>query len=186
MFTLIAALILQSAPGVAGPDPVCPLTEADRVANRTLGFSDFDQGGSDRPSTGWNLAIAGCHTEAALADEDYLLNGPVLSDYERAVVRWHMALEIAADGREAEAATLVATAVYDAEPTPDAFEWNAYVRGVWGFLRKDRPVLETALATLRAAPGGRNAMNARALGRLSKCFDRPYAEASRSEACAVE
>lgn len=186
MFELIAVLMLQSVPGVAGPDTVCRLTEADRAANRSLSFRDFDQGGSDNPSTGWNLAIAGCHAEAAMADEDYLLNGPALSDYERAVVRWHMALEIAATGREAEAATLVATAVDDAEPTPDAFEWNTYVRGVWGFLRKDRAVLDGALTALRAAPGGRNAMNARALGRLSKCFDRPYAEASRSEACQVE
>jgi hypothetical protein len=57
---------------------------------------------------------------------------------------------------------------------------------VWGFLSKRREVLDASLTTLRAAPGGRNAINARALGRLSKCFDRPCREAVEAETCAVD
>lgn len=185
MISVLAALMLQTV-GVAGPDTVCRLDEAGMVANRTLSFRDFDQGGSSLPHTGWNLAIAGCHAEAAKADEDYLLNGPVLSDYERTVARWHMALEIAAAGREAEAAPLVAASVYDTtEATPDGFDWNSYVRGVWAFLTKDRPLLDRQIEILKAAPPGRNTINARALGRLATCFDHPYSEASRAEHCRV-
>lgn len=187
MLNLIVALTLQSVVGVAGPDTVCRLDEAGMIANRTLGFRDFDQGGSSLPHTGWNLGIAGCHAEAARADEDYLLNGPVLSDYERTVVRWHMALEIAATGREAEAAPLVAASLHDSvEVEPDGFDWNTYVRGVWAFLVKDRPTLDHSIETLEAAPPGRNTINARALGRLARCFDRPYAEASRAAQCRAD
>ncbi len=191
MISLLAALALQtgavtSAPPPTAQTPDCSLSQADRTANRALKFEQFDQYRSTLRSTAWNLSMAGCHAASAEADQDYLIHGPVLTDRQYVVVRWHMAQSLARAGREAEAIPLAAASIAPVEPSEDQFDWNTYVRGVWGFLAKDRAVLDASLATLTAASGGRNAINARALGRLSKCFDRPYAEAVEAEACAVD
>ncbi|QTC90945.1 hypothetical protein [Brevundimonas goettingensis] len=185
MVTLLVALVLQSTPPLTAPAD-CSLSEADRVANRALTFEQFDQYRSTLRSTAWNLSMAGCHAASAEVDQDYLVHGPILSDRQYVVVRWHMALSLARAGREAEAIPLAAASIAPVEPSEDQFDWNTYVRGVWGFLSKRREVLEASLTTLKAAPGGRNAINARALGRLSKCFDSPYAEAIEAETCAVD
>lgn len=187
MIILLTAILLQTtpAPAVNAP-PDCSLSDADLAANRALTFEQFDQYRSPLRSTSWNLSMAGCHAASAEADQDYLIHGPVLTDRQYVVVRWHMALSLARAGREAEAVPLAAASIAPVEPSADQFDWNTYVRGVWGFLSKRRPVLDAALTALRAAPGGRNAINARALARLSTCFDRPYAEAVSAETCAVE
>lgn len=179
MTLLLLLLAMQSA-------DVCRLVEADLTVNRTLSFQDFDQGGSDLSHTGWSLSMAKCHAESARADADYLLHGPALDDRQRVVVGWHMALSLAQAGREAEAAPLVAASVQHLPPEADGFDWNSYVRGVYGFLTKDRRLLEQSLATLRTTPGQRNAMNAQALSKLSRCFDRSYAEAVNEPVCATE
>lgn len=185
MIALFAALLLQSAaPTVDGP--ACALTEAARAANRAMTFREFDGASVERPSTPSNLARAGCYAEAAAAGEDYLLHGPNLNEHDRLFVGWRTALNLASAGREAEAAPLVASSVYSGRAQVDGLDWNTHVRGVWGFLRKDRAVLNVALTTLRAAPGLRNAANGRDLARLSKCFDRPYLEAMTSEICAAD
>ena len=187
MIALLAALSLGAAPAVQSPTMAdCSLSEADLAANRTLTFEQFDQYRSTLRSTAWNLSMAGCHAASAEADQDYLIHGPVLTDRQYVVVRWHMALSLAQAGRELEAIPLAAASIAPVEPSEDQFDWNTYVRGVWGFLTKRREVLETALTTLKTAPGGRNGINARALGRLSNCFDRPYREAVESGSCAVE
>ena len=177
MIELLLALTLQaSTPSVP---LVCALTEADRKTNRGLSFQDFDQGGSDLPHTGWNLTMAGCHAQAVEAEADYLLHGPPLADRERVVIRWHMAQGRARLERRAEAAALALSAIQDTPPQEDGFDWNAYVRGAHGYLTGDRALLDSSLAALRAAPGQRNAINADALARLSRCFDRPYSRGDR-------
>ena len=188
MISLLAALALQTAANPAAPaaTPDCSLSNADLEANRALPFEEFDQYRSTLRSTAWNLSMVGCHAASAEADQDYLIHGPILTDRQYVVVRWHMALSLARAGREAEAIPLAAASIAPVEPSEDQFDWNTYVRGVWGFLTKRQEVLEASLTTLKAAPGGRNAINARALGRLSKCFDRPYAEAVEAGTCAVE
>lgn len=187
MIALLAALSMQTVPGVeAAAVSDCSLSGADLAANRALTFGEFDQYRSTLRSTAWNLSMAGCHAASAEADQDYLIHGPALTDRQYVVVRWHMVLSLAQAGREIEAIPLAAASIAPVEPSEDQFDWNTYVRGVWGFLTKRREVLEPSLATLRAAPGGRNAINARALGRLSKCFERPYREAVENESCAVE
>jgi len=192
MISLFAALVIQTAanpaesPPAGTPTPDCSLSEADLTGNRALTFEQFDQYRSTLRSTAWNLSMAGCHAASAEADQDYLIHGPVLTDRQYVVVRWHMALSLARAGREAEAIPLAAASIAPVEPSEDQFDWNTYVRGVWGFLTKRREVLDASLITLKAAPGGRNAINARALGRLSKCFGRPYAEAVEAEICAVD
>ena len=65
-------------------------------------------------------------------------------------------------------------------------DWNTYVRGVWGFLTKDRVLLDRSLGDLTAAQGRRNGINAGQLRRLAKCFDRPYAQAARDATCAAD
>ena len=187
MIATAIALLLQAASSVqTSPASDCSLSDADLIANRALTFEQFDQYQSTLRSTAWNLSMAGCHSASAEADQDYLVHGPILTDRQYVVVRWHMALSLAQAGRESEAIPLAAASIAPVEPSEDQFDWNTYVRGVWGFLTKRREVLETALTTLKAAPGGRNAINARALGRLSKCFDRPYREAVVAGTCAVE
>jgi hypothetical protein len=189
MIALFIALALQTASPSTGaaPGPAdCSLSQADLAANRALTFEQFDQYRSTLRSTSWNLSMAGCHAASAEADQDYLVHGPVLTDRQYVVVRWHMALSLARAGREAEAIPLAAASIAPVEPSEDHFDWNTYVRGVWGFLTRRQEVLDAALTTLKTAPGGRNAINARALGRLSKCFGRPYAEAVEAETCAVD
>lgn len=180
MIALLLTLALQATPDA------CRLTDADLAVNRTLAFEDFDQGGSEVPHTAWNLSMAKCHAESARADADYLLHGPPLDDRQRVVVGWHMALSLAQAGREAEAAPLVAASVQHLPPAEDEFDWNTYVRGVYGFLTRDRDLLDRSLAALQAAPGQRNALNAAALGKLSRCFARSYAEATNAPVCAAE
>ncbi len=176
---MLLVLAVQAAP------PACALTEADRLANRRLTFEEFDQGGSDLPHTGWNLTMAGCHEQAVEAEADYLLHGPDLADRDRVVVRWHMAQGLARLDRNAEASVAALSAVQDLPPQEDGFDWNAYVRGVYGYLVRDRALLDRSLSVLRATPGQRNALNADALERLSRCFDKPYLEALESPACAA-
>jgi len=180
MIVLFAALALQTAV------PACALTEADRVANRALSFSQFDQGLQELPQAGWALSQRGCYAEAIAAEQDYLVFGPKLERRETLSVTWHMVLNLANMGREEEAARLAATTINDAAPPQDGMDWNTYVRGVWGFLTKDRAQLDRSLATLTAADGRRNGINAGQLRRLAKCFDRPYAQAARDPACAAD
>jgi len=179
MLVLIAALLLQAPPS-------CTLTEADRIANRTLSFSQFDQGLQELPQAGWSLSQRGCYAEAIAAEQDFLIFGPKLERRETLSVTWHMVLNLANMGREDEAARLAATTINDARPPQDGMEWNTYARGVWAFLSKDRALLDQSLTTLRGLEGRRNQINATQLGRLARCFDRPFAEAAKGDACAVE
>lgn len=181
MIALFAALALQTAAPAA-----CALTEADRIANRSLSFSQFDQGLQELPQAGWALSQRGCYAEAIAAEQDFLVFGPKLERRETLSVTWHMVLNLANLGHEDEAARLAASTINDAAPPQDGMDWNTYVRGVWGFLNKDRTLLDRSLASLTAAEGRRNGINAGQLRRLSTCFNRPYAEAARNPACAAD
>jgi hypothetical protein len=176
-----AALLIQTTIPAA-----CSLSQDERAANRGLSFAEFDQGQSALAHTAWNLSMAGCHAQSAAADADYLLHGPKLDDRQRVVLGWHMALSLARSGHEDAAAPLVAASIQDLPEQPDAFDWNTYVRGVYGFLTKDRGLLERSLQNLQAAPGQRNALNAKALARLARCFDKSYAAAVAEGACTVD
>jgi hypothetical protein len=95
----------------------------------------------------------------------------------------HEGQTLAQAGEERAAAKLVAAAK-DLEQKPDdPFDWNTYVEGSWAFLVKNRPALDAAAAKLSAAKGEDNAINARVLRGLAKCFVRPYKEAYGSAAC---
>jgi hypothetical protein len=63
--------------------------------------------------------MAGCHSASAEADQDYLIHGPILTDRQYVVVRWHMALSLAQAGRESEAIPLAAASIAPVEPSED-------------------------------------------------------------------
>jgi hypothetical protein len=174
----------SAPPSAQGIEANCSLSPADKEANRVLSFAEFDQQGAT-PVTARQLGNRNCNAEAASATEDYLLFGPTVTEYERNVLTWHMAQFLGLDGREAEAARLIASSRRGPSEEPDGFDWNTYVIGTWAFLVKDRPALDQASATLAAAPGVRNSMNGRVLRRLQKCFTLSYREAYQSPDCEV-
>jgi hypothetical protein len=181
ILAVVAALAISQS-----PEPTdCTLSEQDRIANRGLSFVDFDQRGVT-PQTARKLGERGCHAEAVTASEDYLLFGPELTRREADVVSWHLAQSLALDGREIEAAHVMATTRREAEETPDGFDWNTYLIGSYAFLTGNRAMLDEASTRLNAIGGQRNNMNGRILRRLQKCFGRSYREAYQGEACAVE
>ena len=128
----------------------------------------------------------GCHAQAAEAARDYLARGPLLTVRQQAITQLHRGRNLAFAGKEAEAAQAVASARRSDQALEDdrALDWNAYVEGLYGFLVKDRPLLEDRLVRLRGRTGDGDAVNAANLARLSRCFDRPYAEAQTSDDCA--
>jgi hypothetical protein len=155
----------------------CRLTEDDLAANTKLSFEDFDQHGTT-PATSRKLGERDCLAEAARASEHYLLFGPELDASQRAIVAWHMAQYTASAGDEKTAAKIIAGTRRYPNPAPeDLFDWNTYVVGTWAFLTKDRALLQDASKKLSAAPGDRNAINAKVLRAFERCFDKTYREA---------
>jgi hypothetical protein len=155
----------------------CRLTEADLAANAKLSFDDFDQRGTT-PATARKLGERKCYAEAARASEHYLLFGPELDAGKRAIVAWHMGQYLASAGDEKTAAKIIAgTRRYPNPVAEDLFDWNIYVVGTWAFLTKNRALLQDASKKLSAAPGDRNAITARVLRGLERCFDKLYDEA---------
>lgn len=187
--------LLLSLPGCAVPAAVttgsaeapvaarCTLSKTDVAANSKLSFADFDQLGSTE-ATARRLGERKCYAEAARATEHYLVHGPILDDYQRNVVRWHLGQYLASAGDERAAAHIMASTRRVPDPARPDFDWNSYVTGTWAFLVKDRALLAKSAATLAAAPDRENGMNARILRRLTTCFDRSYREAYEAEACA--
>ena len=156
--------------------PQCRLTAADKAANARLSYDDFDQKGT-LPSSWRALSNAGCDLMAAEAAEDYMLHHALLRESERGNLLFHEAQSLALAGEERQAAKLVAATRYLKQKPDDGFDWNTYVEGTWAFLVKDRARLAAAAAKLSAQKSEDNAMNARVLRGLEKCFTRPYKEA---------
>lgn len=168
LFALFAA-----AAAVTVPPENCQLNATDRVANRKLGFKDFDQLGT-LPSTARALASRGCYTEAVEANIDYLLHGPDLVDYERNVVRFHTAQYLADSGKEGAAALLIATTRRGPDPNRPNLDWDAYVVGTYAFLTKDSRLLDEMIERLSAKEDFGSQMNAKVLHRFRRCFNQPY------------
>lgn len=164
-------LLLGAA--LAAEPAQCSLSETDRVANRTLDFSVFDQHGT-LSSSARGLAHRGCFAEAAEANIDYLLHGPDLTDYQRNIVRFHTGQYLASSGRETEAALVIASTRRGINPERPNFDWDSYVVGTHAFLVKNRPLLDAMAANLSPKEGSGNQINAKVLRRFQQCFDQPY------------
>ena len=182
---LSVALLAFHEPSAAQPPTpvVCALTEADRTANRRLSFRDFDQLPT-LASNARSLGNAGCYREAAEATQDYLAHGPLGEPGQRAIMAFHMAQYLASAGDERTAAWVVTLARRTDIGPEYHIDWNAFVDGMRAFFIKDRPALDRATAALRVRKTEGDDMNARALERLGRCFDRPYGDAWTDDACA--
>ena len=69
------------------------------------------------------------------ADEDYLVNGPVLTQDQKQDVMFHEAQSLAMMGRNVEAAHLVAAAIPSDHTGHGELDWTAYLTGL-GFSRE--------------------------------------------------
>lgn len=182
MLLLAALLPLQAAPAEPIEDPaVC---RVDPAAQRGRAWADFEFS-TDAPGGPMWLAGRGCYRAAAAASRDYLARGPLLSVREQAVTQLHMARNLAFAGDEAAAAQAAASARRSDLP-PDAdirLDWNTYVEGLYGFLTKDRELLERSLAKLMRSGRDADVYNGRNLAALSACFEASYGQAMRRREC---
>jgi hypothetical protein len=159
--------------GTFAGDADCHLTAADKAANAKLSFDEFDQKGVT--SVTWRkLEERGCHALAVEADEDYLINGPTLSDDQKQDVIFHEAQSLAMMGRNVEAAHLVAAAIPPDHSGHGELDWTTYLTGTWAFLVKDKSLLDASAAKLSGEKGESNAIDSAVLRGLGKCFGQPY------------
>lgn len=187
---LLTALLLQvnamgARPAAIDDSVHCPAVPIQANAGRD--WEDFEFS-ADIPGSPMWYADLGCYRRAAEASRDYLARGPLLGVRESAISHLHMARYLAFAGDEAAAAQALAGARRSDQRT-DAeipLDWNAYVEGLYGFLIKDRDLLESRLARLQASPNDGDRYNGANLRWLSVCFERTYMEAQTSPECAVE
>jgi len=187
---VVAALALQMNPTVDRPPAIddpgrCPAVPVAENAARE--WEDFEFS-TDIPGSPMWYSDLGCYRRGAEASREYLTRGPLLGVRESAISHLHMARYLAFAGDEAAAAQALTGARRSDQRTGTEIplDWNAYVEGVYGFLVKDRSLLEARLATLRASPNEGDHYNARNLYWLSRCFERTYMEAQTAAECAVE
>lgn len=181
---LLTALIQAAAPthpGATDDPATCPAVEAATAARE---WADFEFS-TETPGGPMWLASRGCYARAAEAARDYLARGPLLTVRQQAITRLHRGRNLAFAGQEAAAAQAVASARRSDQTSDAPLDWNAYVEGLYGFLVKDRDLLDSRLAALSARPGQGDAVNAANLARLSLCFERSYMEAQTATECAV-
>ncbi len=187
---LVLVLYLQASSQVARPAPVDDLETCPAVPNEANAERDWEnfEFSTDKPGSPMWYADLGCYRRAAEASREYLTRGPLLGVRESAISHLHMARYLAFAGDEAGAALALGGARRSDQRTAAeiALDWNAYVEGLYGFLVKDRGLLDARLETLRTSPNEGDRYNGRNLSWLSRCFERTYMEAQTDAACAVE
>jgi hypothetical protein len=169
---LLIALIFATCTA-AGAASKCGLSSADKVANARLSFDEFDQKGATT-STWRQLEDRGCHAAAVEAAEDYLVNGPALTPDRKEDVLFHEAQSLAFMDDTAQAAHLAAAAIPPDHGNHGDLDWTTYLIGTWGFLVRDKLLLDTAIRKMSREPGEGNAIDSAVLRGLAKCFDSPY------------
>lgn len=172
MGILLFVMASLSASATPEAQPICSLTAADKGANATLDFDDFDQKGT-LPSTFRALSERGCAREAAETAEDYLLNGPARSDYQQRVIVWHMAQSLALAGDERHAAQLMAGTRVPVGNNEN-LDWNSYVKASWAFLVKNRSAFNAAAATLAESTREPDRNNSAFVAGMGRCWAKPY------------
>lgn len=187
---LAAIMMLQVNAPAARPAPAdeaetCPAVPVE--ANAVREWKDFEFS-TDIPGSPMWYADRGCYRRAAQASREYLTRGPLLGIRESAISHLHMARYLAFAGDEAGAAQALAGARRSDQRTESEIplDWNAYVEGLYGFLVKDRALLEARLATLQTSPNQGDRYNGANLSWLSRCFERSYMEAQTATECTVE
>lgn len=184
ILTLAAMLTAQAIEKPATTDPVVCAVDVEAQMARPWQAFEF---GHQTVGTPMELAGRGCFLTAATVSRAYLAKGPPLTIREQAITQLHLARYLAYGGDEASAAQAAASARRSDQRTDQEIplDWNSYVQGLYGFLVKDRPLLEASLARLRASPHQGDAMNGRNLAALSACFERSYYDAMTDGVCWV-
>lgn len=191
MLSIAGVLTLLLLPQVvqkpATEDPTVCAVDTEAQMSRAWSDFEFDY---DKPGGPMELGERGCYRAAAEVAREYLARGPLLSVREQAITQLHRARNLAYAGDEIAAAQAAASARRSDQRTDQEIplDWNAYVQGLYGFLVKDRALLEANRARLmaRAREGIQgDAMNGRNLSALSACFERSYTEAMTDAACWV-
>ena len=181
---LVALLAFQTEPpklvNALGP---CDVPAEVSAGLAQLAWEDFEF--ANEPGRPMWFAGRGCYAQAAGASQDYLANGPLLDVRQMAISLLHMGRNTAFAGDEKTAARIVAAARRSDQAATANLDWNSYVQGLYGFLAKDRALLDRSHATLARAGGEGNQGNAANLSRLRTCFDKPYLEAMNAAACAA-
>lgn len=185
---MILGLLLASGlafqvmqPAATETPEVCTV---DVAAQMTRPWTDYEFA-TDSPGGPMWLAQRGCYRAAAAISRDYLARGPLLSVREQAITQLHMARNLAYAGDEAAAAQAAASARRSDQrlDIENPLDWNAYVQGLYGFLAKDRALLEDNLARLKASGAEGDAYNGRNLQALSTCFEASYTDAMTTASC---
>lgn len=189
MIQALMTFALLTAPQVAQPaptaDPAVCILDVD--AQMTRPWVDYEFS-TDVPGGPMWLATRGCYAAAARISRAYLARGPLLTVREQAITQLHMARNLAYSGDEGEAAQAAASARRSDQRTDQEIplDWNSYVQGLYGFLIKDRALLDAnrdRLVTRAAAGFEGDAMNGRNLSALSTCFERSYIDAMMMASC---
>lgn len=186
MLMTILGLIAFWTPQVTQPaattDPAVCAVDVD--AQMTRAWSDYEFS-HDVPGGPMWLAGRGCYRAAADLSRDYLAKGPLLSVREQAITQLHRARNLAYAGDETAAAQAAAGARRSDQRTDQEIplDWNSYVQGLYGFLVKDRALLEANRERLLTSGRQGDAFNGRNLSALSTCFSRSYTEAMIDTSC---
>lgn len=160
----------------------CTFSQADRLANRRLAWSDFDQN-SDQPKASMWFSYKRCWRQAVDAGADYLAHGPPLTVRQHAIVTFHMARNLARTGDHAGAARLAAASRRSDQAANAPLDWNSYVAGFYAFLIGDWAGLDAGRRLLIEAGGESNLMNARVLERAQRCFAKPFLHTEERPEC---
>ena len=185
MLLLIAGCAYRGEKQIVAADPRCVLTEADKAANRTLTWQEFDLS-PDRPKTSMWLSSAGCYRQAVDAGADYLATGPMLPVRGHSIVTFHMARNLARSGDHRAAAQLASASRRADQPPNAPLDWNTYVEGFYAYLTGNRALLDSSYERLVAAAGESNLTNARVLDRARRCFERPFVQIETRKECGPE
>lgn len=181
---LLLASMLALQVTQAGPTEDPAVCVVDSAAQMTRPWSDYEFA-TETPGGPMWLARRGCYRAAAAISREYLARGPLLSVREQAITQLHMARNLAYAGDEPAAAQAAASARRSDQRTDTEIplDWNTYVQGLYGFLIKDRALLDQSLARLMASGREGDAYNGRNLSALSTCFTASYTEAMMRTDC---
>lgn len=168
----------------SGTPKACYTSSQQKAEALLLDFRAFDQTGG-HPASARELAMKGCHAEAAYITERYLVEHKGLARREVDVLIWHLGQHKAHLGNYEVASLLFLSTLRPPEESreSDNFDWNSYALGSWAFLNKEPAILDQSIDTLRRKAGQRNLINARALIGLRNCFEKPYSLAIAPGAC---
>lgn len=173
-------LPLQAVNARPTTDPsVCEAAAASQLERE---WADFEFS-TEQPGGPMWLAGRGCYAAAAKASREYLARGPLLGTRQLAITQLHLARNLAFSGDEKAASVAAAAARRSDQATDAPLDWNSYVQGLYGFLTRDRRLLDDSRARLSQRQGEGDRGNGANLSRLSICFERTYFDAMTDAAC---